>query len=375
MSGGIFVLRDAATLVAMKPAMFASEDDFQRLLAQFPALLGGAQRDGETPIRWLLLGREKGIQSEDSASGRWAADHLFLDQDGVPTFVEVKRQGDTRLRREVIGQMLDYAANAVMYWSWERLREQFTSDCAKTGTDAETVIAEQLGEDVDSNRLWENVKTNLQAGKVRLLFVADLIPPEVKRIVEFLNKQMDPAEVLAIELRQFEGEGLKTIVPSVFGRTEEAQQRKSVSGPTRQWDEVSILEELSKHVEPVLIATAIRITERIKAKSDEVIFGRGDKDGSIGAAFRNRGTRFVALQLWTSGVAGLNFGYMNKPPYDDFDIRRGWVDRMRAIPGVNLPSDAENRYPNIRLPVLAANLDAFLAAMDWLANGLRPNST
>jgi hypothetical protein len=31
--------------------------------------------------------------------------------------------------------------------------------------------------------------------KVRLLFVADRIPPELKRDVEFLNKQMSPAEV------------------------------------------------------------------------------------------------------------------------------------------------------------------------------------
>jgi hypothetical protein len=31
------------------------------------------------------------------------------------------------------------------------------------------------------------------------------IPAELRRIVEFLNKQMNPAEVLALELRQFEG--------------------------------------------------------------------------------------------------------------------------------------------------------------------------
>jgi hypothetical protein len=40
----------------------------------------------------------------------------FVDQDAVPTFVEVKRSSDTRLRREVVGQMLDYAANASAHW-------------------------------------------------------------------------------------------------------------------------------------------------------------------------------------------------------------------------------------------------------------------
>jgi len=38
-----------------------------------------------------------------------------LDQDAIPTIVEVKRSTDTRIRREVVGQMLGYAANAVVY--------------------------------------------------------------------------------------------------------------------------------------------------------------------------------------------------------------------------------------------------------------------
>ena len=30
-----------------------------------------------------------------------------------------------------------------------------------------------------------------------MIFIADKIPPELRRVVEFLNLQMDPAEVLA----------------------------------------------------------------------------------------------------------------------------------------------------------------------------------
>jgi hypothetical protein len=85
-----------------------------------------------------------------------------------------------------------------------------------------------LREDGDAEAFWQSVKTNLQAGRIRMLFVADRIPPELRRVVEFLNRQMDPAEVLALELRQFQGEGLKTIVPVVYGQTEEAQQKKVV---------------------------------------------------------------------------------------------------------------------------------------------------
>jgi hypothetical protein len=71
----------------------------------------------------------------------------FVDQDGIPTLVEVKRQSDTRLRREVVGQMLDYAANAVVYWPVEQLRAEFEQSCAANGTNPEEKIRDQLALD------------------------------------------------------------------------------------------------------------------------------------------------------------------------------------------------------------------------------------
>jgi hypothetical protein len=97
----------------------------------------------------------------------------------------------------------------------------------KNNTDPEEEIRKHLGAE-DAEALWQLVKTNLQAGRIRMLFVADHIPAELRRIVEFLNKQMNRAEMLALELRQFVGEGLRTIVPTVYGQTEEAREGKSV---------------------------------------------------------------------------------------------------------------------------------------------------
>ncbi len=56
-------------------------------------------------------------------------------------------------------------------------------------------------------------ETNLRAGKIRLIFVVDKLPEELRRIVEFLNFQMNPAEVFAVEIRQFAKDGLRTLVP------------------------------------------------------------------------------------------------------------------------------------------------------------------
>ena len=201
-SSGVFVLRDKDTLVPMEPAHFASEDDLQGLLAKFPALLSGDQVNPTDPRKWLLVKREKLVPDEDGGAGRWSLDHLFLDQDGVPTLVEVKRQSDTRNSREVIGQMLDYAANCLVYWPVEGLQADLEETSKARGVSMADALTEILGEGTNLEEFWSSVKTNLNAGRVRLLFVADRIPKELRRIIEFLNEQMDPAEVLGLELRQ-----------------------------------------------------------------------------------------------------------------------------------------------------------------------------
>ena len=255
MGGGIFLIQDDGRLVEMKEQPYDSEELLQELLEKYPDLLAGDQIDSDEPRKWLLVSREAGLASEEEGRERWSVDHLFLDQDAIPTLVEVKRSSDTRIRREVIGQMLDYAANAVVYWPVETIQAKFETRCesgrGSHGYNPDGILKECgrpreiLGTDGDLQMFWQTVKTNLQAGRVRLVFVADEIPGELRRIVEFLNSQMDPAEVLAVEIRQYISEGLKTLVPRVMGQTAEAQQRRS--GRTRaekQWDEKPFFDEL-----------------------------------------------------------------------------------------------------------------------------------
>ena len=282
MSGGVFVLKDAKTLVEMRSATFDTEDDFQRLLADFPLLLAGGQINSAKPRKWLLVSREMSIASQPDGAGRWAVDHLFLDQDGIPTLVEVKRQSDTRIRREVVGQMLDYAANGVVYWPVEEIQARFAANCATTNQDASVLLANLIGSDADAEAYWQLVKTNLLAGRIRMLFVADVIPPELRRIVEFLNVQMDPAEVLALELRQYEGEGLKTLVPIIYGKTEEAQLRKAPSGPKRQWDEESVFLDMAERAGQGAVNVGRDVAKWIRTHS-QMSFGQGSRDGFIGA--------------------------------------------------------------------------------------------
>lgn len=227
----IYHLNELGQLEPMQEEPFALEDKLQELVAEYPGLLSGEQMNPDNPRRFILIGREQGIADIIGGGHRWSLDHLLIDQDAVPTLVEAKRQGNSEIRREIVGQMMDYAAHATQTWNVGDIRQAFEERVSAAGQDSDSVLAKLLRSEgeTDSDAFWQQVETNLRAARLRLLFVADGIPDELARVVEFLNEQMPRIEVLAVEIKQFRGEtGSSTLVPRVIGRTAEA-----VAAPSR----------------------------------------------------------------------------------------------------------------------------------------------
>jgi hypothetical protein len=71
-----------------------------------------------------------------------------------------------------IGQMLDYAANAVAYWPVEETLAKFEICCEKEGHAADAVLTPLLGEGYDIDAFRQRVKTNLQAGRICMVYLA-----------------------------------------------------------------------------------------------------------------------------------------------------------------------------------------------------------
>jgi hypothetical protein len=368
-AGRIYLLDGESKLIAMEESAYDSETLLQKLLADHPDLLAGEQINAEEPRRWLLITREMAVPGEQDGAGRWSLDHLFLDQEAIPTLVEVKRSSDTRIRREVIGQMLDYAANAVVYWPVEEIKAKFESRCKDGGDDPDAELGDLLGEGGDAASFWQQVKTNLQAGRIRLLFIADEIPAELRRVVEFLNSQMDPAEVLAIEVKQFVSEKLKTLVPRVLGQTETARQKKVVgSGEARQWDEVSFFNALRERRGDEDVAVARRLLEWERRHGLRIWWGRGKQDGSFIPFYENKfGTNYF-FGVWTYGSVELQFQWMRHPPFSDIEKKRELAHRLCEIEGVSIPEAALTKRPTFKLSQLTGpgRLEKFLAAFDWV---------
>lgn len=375
MAGKIYLLNDGSNLMALEESPYDSELLLQKLLAKHPDLLAGEQVDVDEPRRWLLVAREMSIPGEEDGVGKWSLDHLFLDQDAIPTLVEVKRSSDAGIRRKVVGQMLDYAANAVAYWPVEEIKSKFESRCESNGEDPDELLTEHLGNDEAISDFWQQVKTNLQAGRIRMVFVSDTIPAELRRIVEFLNEQMDPAEVIAIEIRQFVGEGVKTLVPRVMGQTESARKKKA-AGSTRgqNWDEASFMKALSEKKGPVASKTAKEILDWITPLASSVWWGRGKQSGGVVPIVMAGETKFQLFRLRTDGWFVFRFDWIyKKVPFTDEALRRELLNRFNEIPSVHFSDDVLTKRVRIPLESLATPpaLEKLKAAIDWMIEKIR----
>lgn len=365
MKGGIFLIQDDGQLIEMTEQKYDSEELLQELLARYPNLLAGDQMDSNSPRRWLLISRELGVPSEEEGGGRWSLDHLFLDQDGIPTLVEVKRSSDTRLRREVVGQMLDYAANAVVYWPLETIRSKFESRCEENNIDPGTALSDFLGGDTDQEQFWPKVKTNLQAGRVRLVFVADVIPSELRRVVEFLNEQMDPAEVLAVEISQFVGKSLKTLVPRVIGQTEEAQRKKSGTVRTmKQWDEKSFFEDLEERQDKSDSKIARAVLGWAKSKSLRIHWGKGGVEGTYYPVLDHKGKANKIFGVYSPGKILVDF---QSNPLEKEEQKLELMNRLNAIDGVAFQEKYIYSWGMFPISILKeeSKLKDFFSIFEW----------
>lgn len=331
----------------MEEVPYEAEERLQELLASHPALLAGDETGAE--MSWLLVQRELGVASEIEGAARWSLDHLFLDREGVPTLVEVKRSSDTRIRREVVGQMLDYAANGSTVWSEESIRSSFE----ESTEDPDRTLAEFLHEEDDPDGFWERVGLNLKVGRFRLVFVADEIPSELRRIIEFLNAQMTETEVIGVEVKRFRQEDgdLVSYVSNVIGRTEVAKRAKrSSSGPGPKWTIEGLERALTESHGRETAVRAMELRRRLIDAGAQETVGKGKWEPSANYRLAAGTATPVSLSIYVSGLA-LNFAFLEGDRSED-EMRR-LLSLAAQIPGAEPYLEAMRDGNWARRPTMA----------------------
>jgi hypothetical protein len=274
--GGVFRVGADGELTLLGPSKHETEARFQEALARYPEVIAGFATSGEANGRLLLVANEAEILTATEEQRSFAIDHLFVDSNAVPVLVEVKRSSDTRIRREVVGQMLDYAANARVTWTADSLREAFAATCEVLDRSGEAELTALFDGDGAPADFWSDVHANVSSGRMRLVFVADELPESLVRVIEFLNEQMSPAEVLGVEILQYRSTGPEpevVYVPRLVGATTKAKAAKDrVSGT--KWSAQSVLEAVDEF-HPEHRPAFERILAHVERYGSQIRWGTG----------------------------------------------------------------------------------------------------
>jgi hypothetical protein len=344
----VYSVAEDRTTSAFTPVHCKNEElELQNLLAKNLDLIPGDQVDPENPRRWLLVKREMIVEDPGTAEGRWSLDFLIVDQDGIPTLVECKRFRDTRARREVIGQMFDYAANASFYLSRDRLVQYLEERARERGIDIDALVGtvEPSG-GVSLDGFLELVENNINQGQLRLVFFMEQSSPELRSIVAFLNSQMERTEVCLVEAKQFENHGTRVVVPTLWGYTEQARRVKKTvtvqrSGARRIWNEESFREDVVRRLDAAAAREVLGFYEFCtKVPNAEVKWGSGQR-GSFSLANRMVSQRSL-LTVVADGELWLNF-YWPNPTDSERRAKESLLHRLSKISSLGIDNSRPDK--------------------------------
>jgi hypothetical protein len=212
---------EASTLerIPLEEKVF-NEDWIQELIFKNPSLLSVHEidkaYDGIIPI-----GRE--INTPVGP-----IDNLFINTDGCLTLVETKLWRNPQARREVVGQIIDYAKE-IIKWSYSDLDNSVrTYNSVYHNQNAgllETIKSKVPMDDMEEKEFVDNVVRNIKRGRFLLLIVGDGIRESVEDMIDYLS--LTPQIQFTLALIELQVHSLNKednsllVIPQLVTRTKE----------------------------------------------------------------------------------------------------------------------------------------------------------
>ncbi len=294
---------------------YASEEELQTFLREHSDLMPVDEIELGTPPL-LCIGWEVSV-----ASG--SQDLLYVDETGLLTIVETKLKKNPEARREVVGQILEYASHASAWTASDvetKAQKFFSSqECPKeyrglTLEEALRNFLERTNSPARESFSYEDflnlVTANLERGHIRLVIAIDEPPSSLLRTVEFINHFSERFEMYLIQLKRFHDKatGQNIFVPALFGRVVRPESRRR---PGRLWDKERFLQQASEKSPESLpvLKRLIEFSEGEKA----IVWGRGASVGSFQFRFADEdGNHLPAFFVMANGKMQFDFWTLGK---------------------------------------------------------------
>ena len=146
-------------------------------------------------------------------------DNLLITPSGLPIIVECKLWRNPEGRREVVGQILDYAKE-LSRWSSSDLQREVAKRSDLPGSPLLTLL-QSAGHEVDEIAFNDALTSNLRRGRFLLLIVGDGIREGVEAIASYLQAHLGLHFSLGlVEMPIFRlPDGSHLVTPRVLART------------------------------------------------------------------------------------------------------------------------------------------------------------
>lgn len=314
------------------------------------------------------FGRLFTVARELNIPGVGFVDVLLADERGRLVVVECKLWRNPQARREVVGQILDYA-RALGRYAYDDLQRQISIATRRQGN-VLYALAQGAGSTLDEAAFVDRVARDLAAGRFLLLVVGDGITEGTRRIGEYLQGQPGLAfEFGLIEMAEYrygetgsertivqprilahtaviERHVIRSDVPGivldpVVGDTERQPRATSASGGNDTTSDAS--QAWGRFVERFIAETKFDDPGQPPPRRGGTGWIRVPLPGSLYVnAYRSRTEGGIGAQVRFPGTEG-------RAAYDDLTEERETIDAEFAAAGLDQPNWRDGEVPVIEL--------------------------
>lgn len=357
------LLIDGGKATPLNETKFTEEGKLQDYLEEYPTLIPLADIVEEASDL-LCIGREV-------SAGSGSIDLLCIDKDSLLTIVETKLRRNREARREVVGQIIEYASY-VSQWTADdvyRIANEYFTKSEKAppsyrGKALDEIMKDIVGDDFSDEDFRIRIGQNLRDGRIRLIIAVDELIEQLRATVTFLNSHSN-FDILLLQVTDFEeSKTKKVLVPMLFGYATKSAERGSRE--TKLWNEDSFLDDTKGRCEPKIADTVIKLYEFTKDNADEISWGKGATYGSFTFRKTSHGILVSIFAITSTGSGWVCFGELVGKGVKE-ELIQTFRIKLNEIPGINIPEDVIKlgKFPPIAVEALmkADNLNNFQDAV------------
>lgn len=254
-----------------------AEADLETLLTDSPELINISDIREDMHARMLVFAIKQFY-----LSGSGYSDIIGFTPEGDIALIECKLDKNQEIKREVIGQILEYAS-----YLWKMSYDEFDEQIQqKKGKSLADLMKEHVPDpqNWDEKNFTQGIKKTLETGAFILIVVVDKINDQLRKIIRYVNDCSESTyfSLHALEMSQFHVDKTNTdiLVPHLYGVS-----TKSLPGNQRvprTWTEDTFFEEADKYlIDKKTQKTLRQLFEFCKSGIGKVEFGKGRVNGTF----------------------------------------------------------------------------------------------